>query len=346
MKKRLLYLFALSIFTANLAYSQDYVEDTLTINYTLDAPYIDGGIGWEWDTENFHTITEWGEDEDGNPVAPDPSDCTAKYKMLWDDEYIYFLGVIVDDTVADMDMLAAAGAETWETDSWEFYIAPTLSKLPSMEEMTQIRFSYANKDVADGTDGVTMGWSSFGDWPGFGFGDFAFAARLLTDSGWVLEVRFELALIAEKVDFVDTYAAGDLIGWQITVSDSDGEALRDWIGNWIPDTQWDEADTLGILKLGADTTGLVPVDTGNVSTDKIRAEAEINFYPNPVAGELHFSGSARIETIEIINTLGDMVLRRSNVKNRIDVSYLPAGVYFVRAYSKGDILKTHKFIKE
>jgi hypothetical protein len=118
------------------------------------------------------------------------------------------------------------------------------------------------------------------------------------------------------------------------------------LGSWIPDTQWNQADTLGILKLGADTTGLVPIDTGNVGIDKIQAEAEINFYPNPVAEELHFSGGAKIETIEIINTLGSMVLRRSNAKDRIDVSDLHTGLYFVKVYSNSGLLETHKFIKE
>jgi hypothetical protein len=349
MKRKLLYSVVLAIFAANLAYSQ-YVEDTITINRTLDPPLIDGYDDWEWDTEEFYTITEWGEDEYGTPHAPEDWDCTAKFKMLWDDDYIYFLGVIVDDFVADKSALANAGggvgAPTWENDSWEFYIAPTLSKLESMEEMTQIRWSYATAEEEDGTSGVTSGWSSFGPWPGFGFGEFAFARRELSADGWVLEARLELALIAAQVDFIDTYAAGDVIGWQITVSDNDGDTLRDWIGSWIPDTQWDQADTLGILKLGADTTGRVPVDTGNVSIDHIKLEAGIHFYPNPVAGELHFSGSAEIETIEITNTLGAMVLRRSNVKDRIDVSDLRAGLYFVKVYSNDGLRETHKFIKK
>jgi hypothetical protein len=348
MNKKLLCFVVSAVFTANLAYSQ-YVEDTITVNRAIDPPLIDGYEDYEWDLEEFHIITEWGEDENGNPHAPDPDDITAKYKFLWDDNYIYFLGVIVDDFVADKNTLANAGggvgAPTWENDSWEFYIAPTLSKLESMEEMTQIRWSYATAEAEDGTAGVTMGWSSYGPWPGFGFGDFAYAVRELTFEGWVLEVRLELAPIAETVDFVDTYAAGDIIGWQITVSDNDGDTIRDWIGSWIPDTQWDEADTLGILKLGANLTGTV--DTGgNVGTDITQVEANISVYPNPVAEELHISGDANIDAIEIINSVGAMVLRRRDVNDRIDVSDLHRGLYFVKVYSKGNLLKAQKFIKK
>jgi hypothetical protein len=341
MKGKLLCIVVPAIFTASLAYSQ-YIEDTITVNRTLDPPYIDGyDDGFEWETESFYTITEWGEDEDGNPHAPDPSDCTAKFKLLWDDDFIYFLGVIVDDIVADKDIMSAAAAEDWESDSWEFYIAPTLSKLPSMEEMIQVRFAYANQNSADATSGVTNGYSS----GGFLVDNFTTAVRDVTDDGWLLEAQFALAPLASKVEG-GVLTVGSLIGWNMTACDSDGEALRDWIGSWIPDTQWDQADTLGILKLGADTTGMVPVDTGNVSIDKIQAEAGIHFYPNPVAGELHFSGGARIETIEIVNTLGAMVLRRSNAKDRIDVSDLHAGIYFVKAYSNDGMLETHMFFKE
>jgi len=344
MKGKLLCLCVLAIFTTNLAYSQ-YIEDTLTINRTEDPPLIDGYNDWEWDTEEFYTITEWGEDDLGNPKSPDPSDITAQFKMLWDDEYIYFLGVIVDDFVADMSSLVDAGggvgAPTWENDSWEFYIAPTLSKLESMEEMTQIRWSYATAEVEDGTSGVTMGWSSFGDWPGFGFGDFAFAARELTADGWVLEVRLDLSLIAEKVDG-GVLTDGSIMGWNITVSDNDGDTIRDDIGNWIPDTQWDQADTLGILKLGSKLTGTVD-PSGMFDT---QLETKFRIYPNPVARELRIRGDADIEVIEIVNSVGGMVQRRSNVKDRMDVSDLHAGFYFIKVYSDDGLLETHKFVKK
>ena len=339
MTRKLLYLFVLAIFTSTFGYSQ-YVEDTITVNRADVAPLIDGYMDeGEWDTESFYEITEWGEDEFDEPHAPEPSDCTAKFKLLWDDEYIYFLGFTVDDFVSEKSDLADANAPTWENDSWEFYIAPTLSKLESMEEMTQIRWSYATAEVENGTDEVTQGWSEFGDWPGYGFGEFAFARRNLIIDGWLVEARLELALIAEKVDFIDTYTAGDVIGWQITVSDNDGEVARDWIGNWIPDTQWNHADTLGILKLGSDLTGTVGID-------KTRGAAKISFYPNPAAEELFISGHARIEAVEIFNTVGTRVLRKSKVNDRIDVSELSTGLHFVKVYLNKGLLETHKFIKE
>ncbi len=336
MTRKLLYLFVLVIFTSTFAYSQ-YVEDTITVNRADEPPFIDGYMDpGEWDTESFYTISEWGDDEFDEPQAPEPSDITAQYKMLWDDDFIYFLGVIVDDTLAEKGLCEAAGAETWETDSWEFYIAPTLSKLPSMNEMTQIRWSYANKNQDDATAGVVNGWSS-GD-PAYTVDDFGFAARTMTDDGWILEASFALAPFAATVEG-GVLTEGSLIGWQATVSDNDGNEFREWIGSWIPDTQWDQADTLGILKLGSDLTGTVGID-------KTQGTAKISFYPNPAADELFISGNAKIETIEVFNTVGTRVLRTNNVKDKIDVSDLPTGLHFVKVYLNDGLLETHKFIKE
>jgi hypothetical protein len=337
MKRKLLYLVVLAIFSAGIAYSQ-YIEDTITVNRTLEPPLIDGYNDDEaWETEEFYTITEYGLDEFDEPQSPDPGDFIAQYKMLWDDEYIYFLGVITDDFVSDKSALADAGAPTWENDSWEFYIAPTLSKLPSMEEMTQIRWSYATSALEDGAADAES-YSSFGDWPGYSFGDFEEAAREMTAEGWVLEARLELALIAAKVDG-GVLTDGSEMGWQITVSDNDGEEFRDWIGSWIPDTQWDEADTLGILKLGADLSGTVGIEKSQVG-------AQFSLYPNPVGEKLHISGVAEIEAIEIMNSVGALLIRRSNIDNGIDVSDLQTGLYFVKVYSGDGLLETQKFLKK
>lgn len=335
MKRKLLILIVLAICTGTIAYSQsEYIEDTLTVMKIEAGPLIDGDIDPEWDMVDFMLITEWGEDDDGNPEVPDADDITAEYKMLWDDDYIYFLGYITDDVVMESTALAEAGAEPWECDAVEFYIAPTLTKLPSMDEMTQIRFSYANATDADATSIVTEGWAAdAGYMNGIAFAN---AARKLSDDGWVVEVKFDLATLAANVDDKTEYVAGDLIGWNITFSDNDGEATRDDIGSWIPDTQWDEADTLGILKLSGQLVGI----------EEAPIASEVSFYPNPVADELHISSDIAIEKLEIINSVGAMVLRKNEAQDRINVSKLQTGIYFVKIYSDGYLRKVEKFIKE
>lgn len=331
MKKALLILIALVLCTG-IGYSQ-YVEDTLYVRYTETAPEINGEIDAVWDGLDFIEIVEWGEDDDGNPEAPEPTDFKATFKIMWDGIYIYFLGVVVDDIVTEQAAMTTSGAPDWETDSWEFYIAPTNTKLASMDEMTQIRFAYANQSSEDATSGVTAGWSAGGFMNGTSF---ATAARVMSDAGWILEARFELDPFAAMVDGVTTYQAGDHMGFNITVSDNDEEASRDWIGSWIPDTQWDQADTLGILLL---TDMALEVQQETVAS-------KMMIYPNPVADELYFAFEENIEAIEVINTVGATVLRRSNVQDRIDVSELHSGIYFIKVFSDGDLLETSKFLKE
>ena len=72
------------------------------------------------------------------------------------------------------------------------------------------------------------------------------------------------------------------------------------------------------------------VISGTVGIDKSQVDAKISLYPNPVSEVLHISSNARIEAIEIMNSVGAMLIRRSKVNAGIDVSDLQPGLYFVK----------------
>ena len=60
----------------------------------------------------------------------------------------------------------------------------------------------------------------------------------------------------------------------------------------------------------------------------------MRLFPNPVSAILTVE-NAEGKTLEIVNTLGQIVIKSANVdaKNKpflIDISHLPSGVYFVR----------------
>ena len=308
MKRKLLIVIVLALCVSSIGYSQ-YVEDTITAHRTESAPLIDGDIDPEWDNTEFVAMQDWGDEG-----PPDEADFKAEFKMLWDDDYVYFLGVIVDDLVADQDNAVAASAPDWECDSWEFYISPPNTKLPNFDDMTQIRFAYANAGNADASSNVTAGWSPSGF---MGDVNFATAARKLSDDGWNLEVKFELAAFAATVEDIDAYAMGDILAWNVTVSDRDDAGARDDIGNHCISTQWDQADTLSILKLGA--AYVAGIEDASVAPS-------IRFYPNPVAQELHISSDVEIEKVEIFNSVGAMVLRSNHAKEVINVESLQTGL--------------------
>ena len=76
---------------------------------------------------------------------------------------------------------------------------------------------------------------------------------------------------------------------------------------------------------------------------------EISIYPNPTSGVLRIeSGELRIENVEIFNMMGKVCLvenMRQNTEIVLDVSYLPAGMYFVRITTEDGVV-TKKILKQ
>ncbi len=83
-----------------------------------------------------------------------------------------------------------------------------------------------------------------------------------------------------------------------------------------------------------------PIATNNFSSSFQTAtsisdfdiENEFSIYPNPVKNELNFKLNARLQvkSIKIYNTLGQVVLVKSNVVNVIDVTSLQRGNYYLQ----------------
>ncbi len=71
----------------------------------------------------------------------------------------------------------------------------------------------------------------------------------------------------------------------------------------------------------------------------------ITVFPNPAKQNLHILTTSTNFDVEIYNTLGKQVAEFSHVKDRIDVSGLPTGLYFVKIKSNNNTV-TVKFIKE
>ena len=69
----------------------------------------------------------------------------------------------------------------------------------------------------------------------------------------------------------------------------------------------------------------------------------INIYPNPTQEILYIESQEPIETIKIYNLQGQLI--REDSSNRIDVSQLNVGLYFLQATIDGKTI-TNKFIKK
>lgn len=83
--------------------------------------------------------------------------------------------------------------------------------------------------------------------------------------------------------------------------------------------------------------------------DEAKASASINVFPNPAAHYISIASPlVKIDVIEIFGNDGKLV-KKASIKNetdKIDVSAFSAGVYYIRAYNQGNLIKSLKFIKK
>ena len=92
---------------------------------------------------------------------------------------------------------------------------------------------------------------------------------------------------------------------------------------------------------------------GNIGVNEIMNEkAELVVYPNPVANQLTvYSKQFAVNTIEIKNVLGQVMYGNSPLQRglggfEINVSHLPAGVYFLKATDDKGNSYNAKFVKQ
>ncbi len=97
------------------------------------------------------------------------------------------------------------------------------------------------------------------------------------------------------------------------------------------------------------TNNFLPLNFGTLGVDNlITAKDNIILYPNPAKTEIFVDWKSSDATYSIIDAKGSTVsykAKLTNGKNRIDVSKLPSGVYFIEISGSGKNI-TSKFIKQ
>jgi len=71
---------------------------------------------------------------------------------------------------------------------------------------------------------------------------------------------------------------------------------------------------------------------------------ELSIYPNPANSMLNIQSSTQIQSVELFNIQGQLVIKEGNV-NQINVSSLTNGVYMIRIATENGV-KVQKFVKE
>ena len=80
--------------------------------------------------------------------------------------------------------------------------------------------------------------------------------------------------------------------------------------------------------------------------DEIIQNPKLTVYPNPTSGIVHFIGNQQLNQsrVKVYNFSGNHIPARI-LANSIDLSGLPSGVYFVKAFKENESYSVGKVIK-
>ncbi|MDR0437225.1 MAG: T9SS type A sorting domain-containing protein [Bacteroidales bacterium] len=96
---------------------------------------------------------------------------------------------------------------------------------------------------------------------------------------------------------------------------------------------------------GESKTYVVTITEEEEVSIKDREIISFEIYPNPVYSELYIKAE-NLKQIEVIDMFGRIVIREQNNTERIDVSSLRKGVYFVRLTTTNNRMVIEKFVKK
>jgi len=289
----------------------------------LQIPKIDVT---EFDKDGFAEDDEWVDlsshvipwiacavpTSNNSPMMPDggAADLSAKYKVAWDDDGIYFFGSIIDDSVLAEDTTAEH-----VSDSWEIFIDGSNGKSASAGyDSNVVQFRWMNgidiesKYKFPGTEAV---WQA-------------------TAEGYDVELVIPATYLADS--FYTTLTDDLVIGFETQVNDAEVSGARQNQVKWWnhDDAAWNYASLFGTAILTATNEDKVPEEVA--SNISLSVPAVITS-----AAGISYSITARSSVqLSIINIAGQVVeVLESGVKDAgthtASISAkLSNGVYFCK----------------
>jgi len=207
------------------------------------TPEIDGEIDDIWVSAEEAKTDVWVSGTKGS---------TAKFRTLWDENYLYVLAEVTDS------LLSKKSANAYEQDSVEIFIDQNNHKTTYYEEDDcQIRINYDNEVTVD--HGRLEGFVS---------------ATNITETGYIVEAAIPLT--------EETPEIGKVLGFDLQVNnDEDGDGVRDSVSIWCdPSGQsWQNVSGLGNIILdGEEATAKLPVDENGLDS----AGRMVAYFGSPV----------------------------------------------------------------
>ncbi|MBC8472543.1 MAG: CBM9 family sugar-binding protein [Planctomycetes bacterium] len=261
MWNKLIYLISFVLVLSLVGRAPAQEPDILIRSPDLAMPVIDGVVDdvWSIATEQDILNTTAGSDPSG------PADCSGKWRVLWDWEYIYAL-VVVRDEVLNND----SGTDSkWNDDSVEFYVDGDNSKGSTCDENDHQYTCRWNNTELETPSAYHNGEPSL---VGFEY------AIVTTGNGYIYEVRIPWTSIMGAGP-----TAGQEIGIEVFINDDDdggdGDTQIGWYGTeengWQTPSMWATAQLVAGNRAG----GPKPAN-GSIYPD---TWANISWMPGPTA---------------------------------------------------------------
>jgi hypothetical protein len=175
---------------------------------------IDGEIDEKWvDVRQFDIATVVDPENLAPHDVTDENDLSGYFKVLWDEDNLYVLGVVKDDILIKTD-------NGNETDHLNIYLDPENSKVAAPEDEPGLISVGAAYDTEEIKGRIAPGW---GNPPGYDF------KLKTTEDGYVVEFKIESDSIR-----LNKLEAGMMIGLDVKINDVDDttEVNRDQLA-WI-----------------------------------------------------------------------------------------------------------------
>lgn len=151
--------------------------------------------------------------------------------------------------------------------------------------------------------------------------------------------------ISEIIYTVNASANDTTFGEVIVTSDCESAMLTAIANPCYEFVSWNDGNTENprYINLTSDTN-LIAIFAEIVDNSSLldMENTTLSFYPNPTKDEVNFSTT--IDAVEVIDLSGKVVMKAENT-NRINISALPAGAYYLKLHSNGKTI-TQKAIKE
>jgi len=303
MKKQLLTLAASFAFVA--AFAQHFAPvQTMVIPYTATPMTIDGV-----DDEDAWSAEQTCKQFLATPVGD--ADFSQVFRAAYDKNFLYVYVEVTDDEKG----IAADPNSGWNYDNIEVFFdidtagAGATAASNYDTNTIQIRFTR-------GYDSVTASGRAVAD-------DYKFYIGQEDAPGWIVEVgipwKFVLGTKQTNKDMLAVMDGITASGFEVTGADADGTGTRDAQSAWDLD-----GDATNNAYLDRKCLGVVTLQKPTSAVD-IYTATSAGVYPNPTTGMLYFN--TEVNSVQIMNLAGQVVLSRDVKSNMIDLSSLQTGVY-------------------